>query len=105
MCIWFAILININHLDKNLSESAVFELASTVQLAHAKFLKIIYALYEFSFQDAINGFFPTDNEEFILYAPNTSYTYRIMENIRYRLEILEESEYSCPALNRFIYSP
>lgn len=48
------------------------------------------------FQDAINGFFPTDNEEFILYAPNTSYTYRIMENIRYRLEILEESKYSVP---------
>ncbi|XP_055305939.1 phospholipid-transporting ATPase ABCA1 isoform X3 [Sitodiplosis mosellana] len=41
-------------------------------------------------RDDIYRYFPANNEDLILYAPNTSWTFRLMENARYRLNIVEE---------------
>lgn len=51
-------------------------------------------LYLFPFcisQRDIDEYFPANYEDLILYAPNTTTTYNIMENVRRRLNILEES--------------
>lgn len=51
---------------------------------------VLHCIY---LQDDINRYFPSNHEDLILYTPNNTNTFRIMENVRYRLEILDESKF------------
>lgn len=42
-------------------------------------------------QDDIAAYFPANQDDLILYTPNNSLTFKIMENVRYKMGIIEES--------------
>lgn len=47
--------------------------------------------FPFFFQDEIGAFFPGEEDDYILYTPNNSITFKIMEIMRYKMGIIEES--------------
>lgn len=44
-------------------------------------------------QGELDQHFPMGHGNFLLYTPNNSLTYKIMESLRYKMDIIEESEY------------
>lgn len=64
-----------------------------VHQGHASEQYTIYKLnyLYYYFQNEINAYFPSNQDDLILYTPNNSLTFKIMENVRYKMDIIEES--------------